>query len=117
MPHLGNDHSASSKSTGRRSTTTKKARRGSIEVGRRNPAQHVAEDQQNETKQPENVGNTSQDYDHMGHYLALHILHSTPSQARRHLQYLGAAEGLPDHGSDTESDLMTDDENEDVKLK
>ena len=114
MPHLGNDHSASSKSTGRRSTTTKKARRGSIEVGRRNPA-HVAEDQRNETEQPENVGNTSQDYDHMGHDLALHILHSTPSQARRHLHHLGAAGGLSDHGSDTESDFMTDDENEDVK--
>jgi hypothetical protein len=60
------------------------------------------------------VRHAGEEYDQMGHDLALHILHSKPSETRRHLDYLGAAGGLSDHGSDTESDFMTDDENEDV---
>ena len=88
-----------------RVSSKSQAKRGSITIGRK-----VA------TLTEKSTTNTSttveiQDYDHIGHDVALHILHSTPSQVRRHLEKLGAADGLgSDNGSDTESDFETDDE-------
>lgn len=61
-----------------------------------------------------NQNSTGQDYDQYGHDVALHILHSRPSEVRQQLAKLGAADGLgSDEESDTESDMETDDDDVD----
>ena len=57
------------------------------------------------------LSSTNQDYDQIPHDVALQIIHSSHSDIRKHLETLGAADGLEsDQGSDTESEFGTDDE-------
>ena len=90
-----------------RASNKTRAKRGSIGIERKTNISSV----ENALEANNNSDIATQDYEVCSHGVALHILHSTPSQVRRHLERLGAASGLgSDQGSDTESDFETDDE-------
>ena len=90
-----------------RASNKTRAKRGSIGIERKTNLNSI----ENGLEVNNNPDIATQDYEVCSHGVALHILHSTPSQVRRHLERLGAASGLgSDQGSDTESDFETDDE-------
>jgi hypothetical protein len=94
------------------------AKRGSISISRKTVTVTNSTDKSTENKlvvENDNLNNNISrkegDYEECSHDVALLILHSTPSQIRKHLEKLGAADGLnSDQGSDTESEFNTDDE-------